>query len=134
MYERIFLTVSLLSTAMALLNISLIWLEIANHGTLGSRVVRVKRYRKVIYLFQGTWITLYLICGLLGETALLSFLSIPLLCFLILTYIFGSKALIHLITSQNEEEDMVKVVESVRITSKRVRVSLGSVLSFLISY
>lgn len=123
--ERVFVGITVLSLCCALLEVSLVWLELAEGSLSTESIVRARKYRYVITSFQLFWVLLYVVCAVLGEIALMTFLTLPILFFLMLAYC-GARRLMYrkfapMIERDAAAEDTLKgTVNAISRTSKRI--------------
>ena len=126
--ERIFIGVTVLSLGCALLEVSLVWLEIAEGELSGENIVRARKYRSVITAWQLFWVLLYVICASLGEIALLTFFTLPVIGFVLLTFCLARRLMFSkfaraIEAKLGEGDSLSKTIARIQLTTSRVIVA-----------
>ena len=125
MAERVFVGVTVLFLGCALLEVSLVWLEIAESSFSTETVTRAEKYRLVINGFQVFWALMYIICASLGQMALMTFLALPLMVFLMVTFFLARHVMYTTIAplierTQAVKDPLQKTFDVIERTTRRI--------------
>ena len=125
MADRLFIGITVLFNGCALLEVSLVWLEIAEASLSGDIILRTQKYRRVINAFQAFWVLLYIICVSTGQMALLASLTMPvficvMVTFLIARYLMFTTIAPLLELTEGEDSLFGKMIETVEFTTRKL--------------